>query len=247
MKRTRLLVLALLATAALVLASAPVAQADDFECTGFVIFAQVDGSVVVPEGQTCQLWASEVRGNVIVRPGATLDFFQSTAYGNIEADGFSEILVNFSTEILGTGVFGNVIAKNGSNPGRARVIDSSVGGNVQFENNAGEVNITNSSVGGLDGGGNIQVVKSETASAMNIIGNRATDIQFYENTAGEYNIRDNFDVRGNVQVYKNVHSTAGRVTNNTGQNVQCFQNTPAATFVGGPNPGATKAQGQCFK
>lgn len=241
MKRTRLLVLALVATAALVLASAPVAQADDVPCTTLVIGAQVDGNVVVPSGATCNLWFSEVRGNVIVRPGATLDFFVSTAYGNIEGDGFSEILVNLSTVILGNGVIGNVIAKNGSNPGIARVIDSSTNGSVQFENNAGHQAITNSSIGG-----NIQVVKSETTSTMTIDGNRASDIQFYENTAGEYNITNNFDVRGNVQVYKNVHTTAGRVTNNTGQNVQCFQNTPVG-FVGGPNPGATKAQGQCFK
>ena len=244
MKRTRLLVLALMAAATLVLASAPVAQADDVNCPPGLAFAQVDGNVVVPQGQGCTIVFSEIRGNVIVKPGASLRSFLSTFHGNIEGDGFSSISIQSSLVFppLGVGLFGNVIAKNGSSPGRVQVIDSQIDGSVQLENNDGLVDIGNNSFGG-----NIQVVKSETTSTMTINGNRDTDIQFYENTADEYNITNNFDVRGNVQVYKNVHTTAGRVTNNTGQNVQCFQNTPALTFVGGPNPAATKAQGQCFK
>jgi hypothetical protein len=250
MKRTWLLVLALMATAALVLASAPVAQADDVNCPPALVGAQVNGNVVVPAGQTCIITNSEIRGNVIVRSGATLSFFSSLVHGNIEGDGFSQIFVNFSTVlILGEGVVGNVIAKNGSNPGRVQIRDSSINGSAQLENNAGQVEIINNSFGNPITNlccGNIQVVKSTTTNTMTIDGNRASDIQFYENRASAYRIRGNFDVRGNVQVYKNVHTTAsgGEVSFNDGQNVQCFENMGPG-FVGGPNS-ATKAEGQCF-
>jgi hypothetical protein len=246
MKRIPLLVLALAAAATVVLASAPAAHADDTNCATSLVNVQVEGNVIVPEGQTCVIFLSEIRGNVIVRRGAALTFRQSTVLGNIEGDGFRDIFVDFSTVILGDGVLGNVIAKNGSNPGRLRVINSSLEGNVQFESSAGELNITNSSVGGLDGGGSIQVAKNETTGSMLINGNRASDIQFYENEVRNYAIVNNFDVRGSVQVYKNVHAFASGAVNNTGQSVQCFDNTPAL-FVGGPNPGAAKAEGQCFR
>jgi hypothetical protein len=242
MKRTLLLIVAL-ATTAVALASAPVAQGDEnVKCTATVT-GVVRGNVTVPTGATCTIIAAVIYGNVIVKPNAEVHVVNSTVYGNIEGDRFREIDVQETIMlplplVAPSELRGNVIGKDG---GKFSVRDSDLEtGNIQLENSVGEVDIRRNTVGG-----DIQVVKNRTGSNLiQIRRNDATDIQFYENTTVRYEIIANNQMGGrNLQVYKNTHVTSAQVSGNGGESVQCFDNA-GPLFVGGPNT-AEKREGQC--
>jgi hypothetical protein len=90
----------------IMLAALPTARAADTTCTGNITGGTVNGNLIVPPGQTCQLFDVTVTGNVVVGTGASLGVFPVTGqtvtiHGNVAAD-----RCNFAgVQTFGDGVF----------------------------------------------------------------------------------------------------------------------------------------------
>jgi len=56
----------------ILLVAVPAARADNTSCTGTLMSGLIDGNVVVPDGEICNLDDVFVNGNVLVGKGASL-------------------------------------------------------------------------------------------------------------------------------------------------------------------------------
>ena len=121
------------------LASAPVAQADDIVCRRTLGAITVD-NVVVPNDQVCILDGTIVEGNIKVLTRATLRAYEVSVDGNIQAEGARAVFVN-----PGSFVGGNIQIKQG---GRARINRVDIGGDLQFEENRGALYATRNHIDG---------------------------------------------------------------------------------------------------
>ncbi|MPZ53138.1 MAG: hypothetical protein GEU79_10480 [Acidimicrobiia bacterium] len=175
--------LVFLATIAMlaVIATAQVASADE-SCTGTIGAVTIGDNVVVPNGATCTLNGTTVEGDVKVEPNARVNVLNG-AYvdGNIQTDDGGASYVN----VRGSEVDGDIQVFDSS---RATVNNTTVGGNVQYENNDGNLAVTSSDVDG--------------------------DVQVNDNDGGNKEIRGN-TIGGNLQCEGNEPAPNGG--NNTVQ------------------------------
>lgn len=137
----RLSILSALASITLgsLLTGAPVALADDTICRGTLGAITVD-NVIVPNGRVCTLNGTIVEGSVKVLSRATLYAYAVNVDGNIQAEGAKAVFVN-----PGSFVGGNIQIKQG---GRARINRVDIGGDLQFEENAGALYATRNVIDG---------------------------------------------------------------------------------------------------
>ena len=234
MKRFVLLV-AVLASAALVLALPPKAEADDTECTGTLTGGPFD-NVIVPPGATCFLADATVSGNVKALENSRLRIDDSTIEGNVEGDKADIV------QIFLTMVRQHILIKEGGpaegpapnfnvcgfgpprTPCEALVISTTVQeGSVQIEKVVGTVLVAGLSVKA----GNIKVEE-------NIVPVAANEILQIQNSRVD---------QGNLQVFKNTGTGMKFVDGNTvGGSLQCFENQEPFAASGNT---ADSEEGQC--
>lgn len=135
--------------------------------------------VVVPAGATCTLWRTRVDGNVEVKRNATLIARGVFVDGNIQAERSARIVVNQTPKGIRSRIGGDIQAFSG---GRVGVNHTTVGGNIQVEQNRRHVRVTRNRVEG--------------------------DIQLFSNTGG---VRVAFNrADGNLQCKSNQPRPTGR-------------------------------------
>ncbi len=164
-RMTRILLVAVALAVAVAVVGAPTMARADEPCTGSIGAVTIDDNVQVPEGATCVLDGTTVEGNILVEPGATLRATDITVGGNVQTDdgGAAEVT------IVDSHVDGDVQVFDSST---ASVTGTVVEGNVQFEDNDGDLEVLASDVDG--------------------------DVQLFDNDGGTKEIRDN-TIGGNLQ------------------------------------------------
>ncbi|CAN5839894.1 hypothetical protein BH23ACT5_BH23ACT5_12770 [soil metagenome] len=165
MKRTILFAVVLATT---LIGSPQAAQADQI-CTATIGPISIDDDVIVPENATCILEGTQIDGNIKVEPGATLRATGVMVDGNVQTDdgGAAEVT------IVDSEIDGDVQVFDRS---AATVTNTTVGGNVQFEDNDGNLSVLASNVDG--------------------------DVHLFANDGGSKEIRDN-TIGGNLQCKDN--------------------------------------------
>ena len=172
------------------------------------------GDITISKGQNCTFMGGGVTGNVTVK-GGNLVLNNAAIGGNFQVNGGGTFSLGSSTTIKGNLQVQNIPAGAAQN----QVCATSIGGDLQFQNNGTAVEIGSSgfSCPGNVIGGNLQVQNNTAATVM------------YGNT-----------VAGNLQDQNNTAST--QVFHNAvTHNLQCQNNT---SITGGGNTAAQK-QGQC--
>jgi hypothetical protein len=170
------------------LGAAPLASAET--CTTTISGKTITGDLVVPAGMSCEIESTTVNGSVRVEKGAMFFASFSTSgsviiFGNLTAVqcGFvilgptGSVSVNGSVQVEGCSgpsassitatISGN--AECISNPGSCKVVGSTVGGNLQFNANAG----FGSAVSDNFVGGNLQCVGNGVGLVVS--GNKVAD------------------------------------------------------------------------
>jgi hypothetical protein len=126
----------------------PTAQAvaEETTCTGTLLAVTVD-NLRVPQGASCKLFGTRVKGTITVETSALLRAENVMVIGNVQGEGARSVSV-----IEQSRVGGSVQVKQG---GSALVSDSTVEGDVQYDENAAPVRVLRSTVGG-----SVQIVKN---------------------------------------------------------------------------------------
>jgi hypothetical protein len=148
------------------------AAAEDRVCRGELTDVTVD-NLRVPDGATCTLTRVRVKGTAKAESDATLIINRSRVIGNVQGEDARKVIVRRATRVGGSVQF--------VQGGAARVINSNVNGDVQYDENDRRL-----AVNGNEVGGNVQVV---------------------QNTGGVV-IRDNV-IDGNLQCKANVPAPTG--------------------------------------
>ena len=113
--------------------------AEERVCRGTIRAVTLD-NVRVPQGATCRLIGTRLKGNVVVKRGATLIADSVVVIGNVQAENAERVEV-----IDRSRIGGSVQVKQGN---AAKVADSKVDEDIQFESNAGTLSILRNNVGG---------------------------------------------------------------------------------------------------
>ncbi len=122
------------------------ALAEERVCRGTIRAVTLD-NVLVPQNATCKLLGTRVKGNIVVKRNATLIADSVVVVGNVQAE--NALLVEV---IDNSRVGGSVQVKQGDS---AKVADSKVDADIQFESNDGPLSILRNTVGG-----NVQVFQN---------------------------------------------------------------------------------------
>ena len=128
------------------LSGLPIAYAGDTVCVGTLGAVTIDGSVAVPDGQTCILKDTRVKGNVFVYTGATLSANRVQVDGNIQAEGAGAVYVNPGSVVGGNFGIKTRGAAHRSSSNRRRL--------ARFDENRGALSALGNEVDG-----NLQAVK----------------------------------------------------------------------------------------
>jgi hypothetical protein len=144
---------------ALLIAGAPLAQAEEIDCTGNLGAITVD-NVRVPDNQTCTLNGTRVEGTVKVEQNATLYANSARIDGNVQAENAARVNVTANSTVGGSiqivqsgaatidrvAVNGDILFDDNSQALEATF--NSVGGNVQAFQNRGGVRIAGNTIDG---------------------------------------------------------------------------------------------------
>ena len=126
----------------------PQAHADDRRCSGTIRAASVDGSVIVPSGQTCTLIGTRIDGNVLVENAATLVATGVHVGGNIQAENHDRVVVRHRTvhdRVVRSRIGGSIQLKQG---GGGTLLRTTVGGDLQRFSNTGRFEVRRNRVDG---------------------------------------------------------------------------------------------------
>jgi hypothetical protein len=160
--------------AGLIAATAVPAMAEEITCPRNIINRTVDNVLVTG---TCTIRNSTVQGNIVVTTGGNLLVQGSTIIGSVQSEGATRIrLITDPNTGRTTAVNGNVQITNTVAGLRSLVVDTAIGGSLQYVDND---------------------------APLNIFGNDVNaDVQVFQNSA-LVRIRDN-TIDGNLQCKENV-------------------------------------------
>jgi hypothetical protein len=230
-KNRFLLLVAVLASGALVVLSPSNAEANDTECVG-ALTGTFD-NVIVPPGQTCILTNATVGGNVKALEASRLSINRSTVHGNVETEKSDIFQILFST------VRQQVSIKGGGPAAPPAPLFNVCGFGIDFT--PCEVLILATTVEE----GNVHIEKMAGSIVIQALSVPLGNVKIEENSieVPELFLLDNATVGQNVQIFKNTGAGNKFVQNNrVGENLQCFENDPP--FVAQFNM-ARQAEGQC--
>ncbi|MBW1819660.1 MAG: PASTA domain-containing protein, partial [Deltaproteobacteria bacterium] len=134
-------------------ANAPSILAGDTTCSGTLGAISVDGVIV---RDSCVLQDTKVRGNVTVQTGGELSARGAQIAGNVQAEEALRVEL-----IEGTWVDGDVQIKLSRDKGEIRILDATIGGNLQLEDNNGVFDVRRNMVHG-----DLQVFKNRAEIAI---------------------------------------------------------------------------------
>jgi hypothetical protein len=167
MRKVALLVFATVFAFGAVLASPPVAQAEERQCRGTLGSLTLD-NIRVPDGATCTLNGTRANGTVYVGTRSTLVANGVRINGNLQSEGARSVTVR-----SGSFVGGSIQIKQGES---ATIDSSTVKADLQFDENRGALRATNNVIGS-----NLQAFKN--TGGLTIANNRiAQNLQCKENT-----------------------------------------------------------------
>lgn len=147
------------ATLALSAAGASQAFAEERVCRTSLGAITLD-NVLVPASATCTLTQTKVKGSIVVKRGATLVTNRTIIIGNVQAEGAKNVTVRRASRvggsiqivqgggaaILGSTIDGSIQLE--SNRSMLRVINNTVGADVQVFQNAGGAEISDNRIDG---------------------------------------------------------------------------------------------------
>jgi hypothetical protein len=148
------------------------ASAEERTCRGSLGAVTVD-NLRVPQGASCTLTGTRVKGTIKVERGATLGARAVRVVGNVQAENAARVNVT-----QGSRIGGSVQVKQGK---AARVLDSFVDADIQYDANTGALEASRNVVGG--------------------------SIQVFRNTGGVQLSRNRID--GNLQCKENRPAPTG--------------------------------------
>ena len=151
-------------------------------------------NLVVPEGSTCTLVATQVQGNVKVDKGASLLAIAASIRGNVEGNDVAFVLLRFEMQ-----VGGNVQVKGGA-PGTATGFDINVRVGATRSSRATARAAGQTFIDAATVGGDVDVLESSgfVEFEFNTVGGNATGA---ENSGGLSDLGNT--VTGNMKVEKN--------------------------------------------
>lgn len=153
-----------------------------FECRGFILNPTIQGNLVVPPGETCDLsGGGTVTGNVTVGKDATFVTEAVTIHGSVRGDGFASVAFLTTDEING-----NIVLTGGSES--ILIEQANVGGRIVLTGN--------------DVSREIQVGDSvETGGSLTVTDNSAPELQIVDSAfGGAVRFTDN---RGQAEILRN--------------------------------------------
>jgi hypothetical protein len=252
------------------LAGGTAAHAADRECVGLIGPETIEGNLVVPPGEFCDLAGTRVLGNIFVREEAELIAQEAEVSGNIEAerDSFVDLVESHVggtlkiRESFGTFVEGGSINGNVEGTGNAFVLlfAPSIAGNVKLVGGDGIIAAEDLEVGGtLEAvGPALFDLFDSTVNGNFYVRGAAEGSIFCGNTLnGNAEFTDNREVLvigqpasncdgntvgGTVKVERN-QAGIEISDNDIGGNLACFDNTPPP--AGGGNRVQGNKEGQC--
>lgn len=131
------------------LATAPAAQAEDYECRGTLGAVTIVGNLIVPDDATCVLAGTQVQGNIVVKSRANLDATNVTVTGGVQGESPASVVIRDSR-------IGNSVSLrkaedvNNPNAGKISISGTYVNGDIQLEENREPISIrTNQIVGSI--------------------------------------------------------------------------------------------------
>jgi hypothetical protein len=252
------------------LAGGTAAQAAERECVGLIGPETIEGDLVVPPGEFCDLAGTRVLGNVFVREEAELIAQEADVRGNIEAErnsfvdlvdshvgGTLTIRESFGTFVEGGSISGNV---EGTGNSFVLLFGPSIAGNVKLVGGTGLIAAED-----LEVGGTLEAVEpalfdlfDSTVNGNFYVRGALEGSIFCGNTLnGDTEFTDNREllvigspasncdgntVNGTVEVRRN-EADIEISDNDIGGNLKCFRNTPPPT--GGGNRVEGNKEGQC--
>ncbi len=229
------------AVAVVGLAQAPSNAATATECTT-TLTGEIDGRVVVPEGETCTLDGATVNGNVRILEGAALISHNSTINGNVNGSGARTVQL-IDTHVVGTGTTGNINLQGTLRRiviGAAGcAVDPAVGNNITLINNFGNIAICQ-----MTTGENITLVGNSGLIGVhdNVVGN---SLVVKRNTGAFTRLTDNevgVTQGGSITIANNSSQVVVK-RNSAANKFACSANSPAP--VGSGNTAGAGLGGQC--
>lgn len=171
-----------------------------YSCGNVALGALTSGEIDVPPGQVCVLQGTQVNGNIKLNRGSVLDARDISVIGNIQADDAASVLLAGASSLTGS----VQVIRGGS----ATIIGVAITGDLQFDNNPGDILAQGNRVNG-----NVQVTNNR--GALVIKNNRAGG---------------NLQCTGNNPVPTGSGNTAAQIQD------QCLNMQPAGTPGGPVNP-----------
>jgi hypothetical protein len=226
----KLRVVVLVCLAAVVLVIPPAAQPDEgnaYRCHGAATGTY--DNIVVPAGPQCILTGATVTGNVTVLENGRLYATNNGIHGNVEGVRSQEVWLDSNR------VGGDVWVSEGGPSGLPIwFCNNTVTGDLQVEKTVATTG--GAIIIGFGAGCTIgNTVGANLVVSKNVMAPTLSGMNITINTVGE-----------NLQVFDNTGAGPKHVESNTvSDTIQCFNNQ--APFSGGPNPAATRAEGQCFR
>ena len=146
-------ILGLLLGSACVMSLPASAVAEERICRGELGGITVD-NLRVPDGADCTLSRTQVKGTLKVEARGSLAARGVRMVGNVQAENARQVSITDASRIGGS-----VQVKQG---GGARVLNSTVQGDIQYDANRGELRANDNNVGG-----NVQVIGNQARSEIN--------------------------------------------------------------------------------
>jgi hypothetical protein len=186
------------------LAALPAARADT-NCTSILVNTTVNGNLIVPAGQGCQMTGVTVTGNVLVQSNATLVFPQplpaSTIVGNVSVGTGASVDVPNGNLTIDGNLGANQCLSVGLNGENV-----AVGGNVQIQY-CTEISVV-AVIGGNVGCNNSGTCELQTSKVKgNVQINDNSSAQVFNNTIG-----NNLQCQGNATISGGGNSVGGKKT-----------------------------------